>query len=119
VAASMALVLWLICIGADWLLVTYRYPQPMLPLLAFRAVGIVVLVGPYLLGLGKPRTRPANRTSRSVLASTTWARATLVITGRATFSLANATGTRVGQPLQNELFTYRTSDRGAATWVEP
>ncbi len=44
---------------------------------------------------------------------------TLVLTGRTTFSLANATGTLVGQPLMNELFTYLTSDHGAAMWVEP
>jgi hypothetical protein len=44
---------------------------------------------------------------------------TLVVTGRTTFSLANATGTLVGQPLQNEVFTYLTSDHGAAMWVEP
>jgi len=56
VAAGLALVLWLSFIGADWLLVTYRYPQPRLPLLVFRAVGIGVLIGPYVLGLGKPRT---------------------------------------------------------------
>ncbi len=56
VAAGLALVLWLGFLGADWLLVTYRYPQPMMPLLVFRALGIAVLVGPYILGLGKPRT---------------------------------------------------------------
>ena len=43
---------------------------------------------------------------------------TLIISGRTTFSLAHATGSLVGAPLTNELFTYVTSNRGNGAWIE-
>ncbi|HEY5933968.1 MAG TPA: hypothetical protein VIU61_05020 [Kofleriaceae bacterium] len=43
---------------------------------------------------------------------------TLIISGRTTFTLAHATGTLVGAPLTNEMFTYVTSNRGHGAWIE-
>jgi hypothetical protein len=43
---------------------------------------------------------------------------TLVISGRSTFSLAHATGSLVGTPLTNEVFTYLSSDRGNGVWID-
>ncbi|MBL8620093.1 MAG: serine/threonine protein kinase [Myxococcales bacterium] len=55
-AARLAVFIWIAYVGTDLLLAHYLYHPPLAPIVVIRIAGVAVLVGPYLLGLGRPTT---------------------------------------------------------------